>query len=93
MIEENKIDEVKKILNQRSVIERDGKYLKAIDYIDKFSDEFKKATELLLKASCLSTNIDFNEYLRLQSQAFLKADPMLDAYADKKWASLQDTPL
>ena len=93
MIEENKIDEVKKILNQRSVIERDGKYLKAIDYIDKFSDEFKKAAELLLKASCLSTNIDFNEYLRLQSQAFLKADPMLDAYADKKWASLQDTPL
>ena len=93
MIEENKIDEVKKILNQRSVIERDGKYLKAIDYIDKFSDEFKKAAELLLKASCLSTNIDFNEYLRLQSQAFLKADPMLDAYADKKWATLQDTPL
>ena len=72
-----------------------GEFLTAegtIDYIDKFSDEFKNAAELLLKASCLSTNIDFNEYLRLQSQAFLKADPMLDAYADKKWATLQDTP-
>lgn len=93
MIEAGKIDEVKKILNQRSVVERNRQYLKAIDYVDKFKDEFKQAAQLLLKASCLSTNIDFNEYLRLQADAFLKADAMLDAYADKKWASLQDTPL
>ena len=46
-----------------------------------------------MRASCLSTNTDFNEYLRLQAQALLVADPMLDAYADKKWALLQDTPL
>jgi len=93
MIKSNKIDEVRKILNQRSVVERKDKELVAIDYIDKFKDDFKKIAELLLKASCVSTNIDFNEYLRLQSEAFLKADSMLDAYADKKWASLQDTPL
>ena len=93
MIKENKIDAVKKILNQRSVVERKGDELIAIDYIDKFKDDFKEIAELLLKASCLSTNIDFNEYLRLQADAFLEANPMKDAYADKKWATLQDTPL
>ena len=93
MLEENKIDEVRKILNQRSVVERQGKELKAIDYVDKFQDDFKKVAELLLRASCVSTCIEFNEFLRLQSQALLVADPMLDAYADRKWASLQDTPL
>ena len=96
MIKAGKIPVVKKILNQRSVVER-NKYKKdeliAIDYVDKFAADFKKIAELLLRASCVSTNVEFNEYLRLQSQAFLVADPMLDAYADKKWASLQDTPL
>ena len=93
MIKNNEIDEVRTILNQRSVVERDGAKLKAVDYVEKFSEDFKKAAELLLRASCVSTSIPFNEYLRLQSQAFLVADPMLDAYADRKWASLQDTPL
>ncbi len=92
-IKEGKIELVKKILDQRSVIERNKDELVAIDYVDKFSDDFKKAAEYLLRASCLSTNTDFNEYLRLQAQALLVADPMLDAYADKKWALLQDTPL
>ncbi len=93
MIKENKIEEVKKILNQRSVVERKDDELIAIDYVDKFSKDFEEVAKYLLKASCISTNKDFNEYLRLQAQAFTKADSMLDAYADKKWATLQDTPL
>ncbi|MBR3605717.1 MAG: hypothetical protein IKL52_06790, partial [Candidatus Gastranaerophilales bacterium] len=94
MLQTGKIDEVRKILNQRSVVERiSTKELKAIDYIDKFKQDFSEVAKYLLKASCVSTNADFNEYLRLQADAFLKADPMLDAYADKKWATLQDTPL
>lgn len=93
MIKENKIDEVKKILNQRSVVERKNKELIAIDYVDKFKKDFNSVAQLLLKASCISTNADFNEYLRLQAQAFQDADPMKDAYADKQWANLQDTPL
>lgn len=36
---------------------------------------------------------NFSEYLNLQAAAFRKADPLLDAYADIKWAELQDTPL
>jgi hypothetical protein len=47
----------------------------------------------LEKAAKYSTNEDFNEYLKLQAEALRTPDPMLDAYADKKWATLQDTPL
>ena len=93
MINEKKIDEVKKILNQRSVVVRDGEYLKSIDYIDYFKEDFAKMADEFEKASKVSTNKDFNEYLELQAKALRTADPMLDAYADKKWAELQDTPL
>ena len=93
MINEKKIEEVKKILNQRSMVIRDGEYLKSIDYVDYFKEDFSKIADLLEKASKVSTNKDFNEYLELQAKALRTADPMLDAYADKKWAELQDTPL
>lgn len=93
MLNEGKTEEVKKILTQRSVVERDCEYLKGTDYIDKFKEDFAKMAEKLEKASEVSTNADFNEYLKLQAEALRKADPMLDAYADKKWATLQDTPL
>ena len=93
MIKEGKIEEVKKILNQRSIVERDGENLKATDYIDYFKDDFNKIADKLEEASKVSTNKDFNEYLLLQVKALRTADPMLDAYADKKWAELQDTPL
>jgi len=93
MLNEGMEDEVKKILTQRSVVERNGEYLKGTDYIDKFKEDFSKMADELELASKVSTNADFNEYLQLQAEALRKADPMLDAYADKKWATLQDTPL
>lgn len=93
MIKEGKLDQVKKIFNQRSVIERIGDELVAVDYIDYFKDDFAQMADELEKAALTSTNNDFNEYLHLQATALRKADPMLDAYADKKWAQLQDTPL
>jgi hypothetical protein len=93
MINEKKIEEVKKILNQRSIVVRDGEYLKAIDYVDYFKEDFGKMADEFEKAAKVSTNKDFNEYLELQAKALRTADPMLDAYADKKWAELQDTPL
>ncbi len=93
MLENGKDEEVKKILTQRTVVERDGEYLKGIDYVDKFKKEFSLAADELEKAAATSTNEDFNEYLRLQAKALRTADPMLDAAADIKWASLQDTPL
>lgn len=93
MLNENKIDEVKKILNQRSVVERKDDELIAIDYIDYFKDDFSLMADELILASNVSTNKDFNEYLKLQAEALKKADPMLDAKADIKWATLQNTPL
>ena len=93
MLKEGKVEEVKAILNQRSVVERNGNELKATDYIDKFKSDFEAMALELEKAAETSTNTDFNEYLHLQAKALKTADPMLDAYADKKWAELQDTPL
>ena len=93
MLKNGNIKEVEKILNQRSVVERDGEFLKAIDYIDKFSADFAIMADEIEKAAKVSTNKDFNEFLELQAKALRTADPMLDAYADKKWATLQDTPL
>ena len=93
MVNNGKIDEVKKILTQRSVVERNGDELVGTDYIDKFKDDFSKMADEIEKASQTSTNADFNEYLKLQAKALREANPMLDAYADKKWATLQDTPL
>lgn len=93
MLKAGKVDEVAKILNQRSVVERNGDELIAIDYIDKFKEDFAYMADEIEKASLVSTNEDFNEFLKLQAKALRKADPMLDAYADKKWATLQDTPL
>lgn len=93
MLDNGEAEKVKKILTQRSVVERDGVNLIGIDYIDKWAEDFSKMADELDKAAETSTNADFNEYLKLQAAALRKADPMLDAYADKKWATLQDTPL
>lgn len=93
MLNEGKIQDVKNILTQRSVVERCGDELVGIDYIDKFKSDFEKMADEIDKASETSTNPDFAEYLKLQAKALRTADPMLDAYADKKWATLQDTPL
>ncbi len=93
MLKNGNTKEVEKILNQRSVVERDGEFLKAIDYIDKFSADFAIMADEIEKAAKVSTNKDFNEFLELQAKALRTADPMLDAYADKKWATLQNTPL
>lgn len=93
MLKDGKAEKVKNMLNQRSVVERDGDDLVGISYIDKYKADFAKMADELERAADISTNEDFNEYLRLQAKALRTNDPMLDAYADKKWATLQDTPL
>lgn len=93
MLKDGKTDEVKKILTQRSIVVRAAEDLAGIDYVDYFHQDFSKMADELELAAKTSTNADFNEYLLLQAKALRTADPMLDAYADKKWAELQDTPL
>ncbi len=93
MLLDGKSDDVRKILSQRTFVERKGEELCGIDYVDKFKADFSRMADELDKAAGVSTNSDFNEYLILQAKALRTADPMLDAYADRKWAELQDTPL
>lgn len=87
MIDDGKIQEVKDILNQRSIVVRDGKQLKAIDFVDAFP-EFQECAKELREAIKFSTDKKFNEFLELQAKALETADPMLDAKADKAWAKL-----
>lgn len=93
MLENGESNEVRKILNQRSIVERDGEKLKATDYTEYFQEEFLIAAEELKKAAAHSTNEEFAKYLELQAQALSMNNPQLDAYADIAWAKLQDTPL
>lgn len=93
MLKEGKVEEIKTILNQRSIVKRSGKELVGVDYTQEFSKEFKQAADLLDEAALVSTNEEFNKYLKLQALALSENNPMADAYADKKWAQLQDTPL
>lgn len=93
MLENKEIEEVKNILNQRSMVVRDGEKLKAIDYTEYFAQEFSGIADELEAAAEVSTNEDFNKFLRLQAIAICENNPKNDAYADKKWAELQDTPL
>ena len=93
MLKDNKDDMVRNITNQRSVVVRDGDYLKAIDYVEYFKEDFTKIADELDIAANYSTDENFTEYLKLQSKALRIADPMLDAVADVKWAELQYTPL
>lgn len=87
MIDDGKFQEVKDILNQRSIVVRDGKQLKAIDFVDAFP-EFQECVKELREAIKYSNDKKFNEFLELQAKALEKADPMLDAKADKAWAKL-----
>ncbi|MGM9993563.1 MAG: hypothetical protein ACI37R_02395 [Candidatus Avigastranaerophilus sp.] len=93
MLKNGEREEVQKILNQRSIVKRIDNKLKGIDYTEEFKEEFNKIADELEEAAKTSTNKDFNEYLLLQAKALRGNNPMLDAQADKKWASLQNTPL
>ncbi len=90
MLDNKKFKEIQEILNQRSVVLRDGENLKAVDVVDYFP-EFQEMADELKKALAYSTDKKFNKYLELQIKALEKADPMLDAKADKVWASLENT--
>lgn len=85
--------EVNKILSARTMVIRDGDALKAVDYTDAFSKEFKAAATELNEASKHTTHKDLSAYLKAQAEALSKNDEELDCKADTIWASLQDSPL
>ena len=87
MLDVGKRQEVQNILSQRTIVVRDGKWLKAIDFVDAF-EEFEQMADELEKAKEFSVDKKFNKFLELQIKALRVADPMLDAEADKAWAKL-----
>ena len=89
MLDDGKIEQLRQILNQRSIVVRNGAELKAIDFVDAFP-EFKEVANELREAKKHSKNKEFNNYLELQIKALETADPMLDAEADKAWAELDE---
>lgn len=93
MLNNNEVDAVRTILNQRSMVVRENGKLKGIDYTEFFAKHFSYIADELEAAAEVSTNEDFNKYLKLQAIALCENNPKNDAYADKKWAELQDTPL
>lgn len=93
MLKDGRVEDVKNILNQRTLVFRDGEDLRAVDFTEYFKKEFSRAADELELAAKTSTDRDFNEYLLLQARALRENDPNLDCLADKKWATLQNTPL
>ena len=87
MLDAGEVKQVEEILNQRSIVVRDGDKLKAIDFVNAFG-EFQEMADELEKAIEFSDDKKFNKYLELQIKALRTADPMLDAKADKEWAKL-----
>lgn len=89
MIDNSEIQEVQEILNQRSVVKWNGEKLKSVDFVEEFA-EFKMVAKELREAKKHCQDEKFNEFLELQAKALETADPMLDAYADKAWAELDE---
>jgi len=93
MLENGEKEEVKNILSARTIVGRDGNKLKAVDFTVKYKEECHAAAAEMEKAAEVSTNEEYNKYLRLQAEAFRTTDIMADARADVQLATLQDTPL
>lgn len=85
--------QVRKILNQRSIVKRNGNQLAAQDYTQAFQNEFREVAFLLNCAAHITQNPEFKEYLRLQASALSDYKPYKDCVADKKWSTLQSGPL
>ena len=93
MLTAGKINEVKNILNARTIVRRDGKELKAIDYTEYFAKDFSAIANELEVAAHYTDDDALEDYLGWQAQALLQNNPEMDSLADKHWAVLQDCPI
>ena len=93
MLDDGKVEEVKKILSARTMVRRDDEYLKAIDYTEYFEPEFSEIANELECAAHYTTDHLLKDYLGWQAQALIQNNVEMDILADKHWAQMQDTPL
>ena len=89
MFERGKIEEIKKILSNRTMVRRRADELYAIDYTAYFKNEFSLIANELEVAAHYTTEHEFEDYLGWQAQAFLQNNEDMDMLADKHWAVLQ----
>ena len=89
MLDKGLTEEVNSIVNQRTMVVRDKELLRAIDYVDYFS-EFKKIAECLKNARIYCENEKFCNFLDAQIKAISFANPYFDAEADMIWATLEE---
>lgn len=93
MLDAGHTDEVKKILSARTMVRRNGDFLKAIDYTEYFAEEFSETANELECAAHFATDDLFKDFLGWQAQALLQNNEEMDILADKHWARMQDSPL
>lgn len=93
MLDAGHKDEVKKILSARTMVRRNGDFLKAIDYTEYFAEEFSEIANELECAAHFATDDLFKDFLGWQAQALLQNNEEMDILADKHWARMQDSPL
>lgn len=90
MFERGQIDEIKKILSQRTMVRRDKDVLKAIDYTVYFEREFSLIANELEVAAHYTSEHEFEDFLSWQAQALLQTSEDMDMLADKHWALLEN---
>lgn len=93
MLDAGQENEVRKILSARTMVRRNGNFLKAIDYTEYFASEFSEIANEIECAAHFATDELFKDYLGWQAQAFLQNNEEMDILADKHWAKMQETPL
>lgn len=93
MLRAGKVDEVRRILSVRTMVRRDGKNLKAIDYTEYFEKAFSDAANEIELAAHYTDDAPLKDYLGWQAQALLQNNEDMDMLADKHWAILQKTPI
>ena len=93
MLEKGKVNEVRKILSNRTMVRLRGGYLQAVDYTQYFAYEFSKIANELELAAYYTTDHLFKDYLSWQAQAFLQNSEDIDMLADKHWALMQDNAI
>lgn len=93
MFENNKIEEIKRVLSGRTMVRRKGGELEGIDYTVSFAKEFSEIANELEVAAHYATEHEFKDYLGWQAQALLQNNEDMDMLADKHWAVLQHNRL
>ncbi|NVJ61219.1 MAG: Zn-dependent hydrolase [Gammaproteobacteria bacterium] len=74
-----------------TMVERDSSgNLELVAYSEKFSEELKQASDLLLKASELADNEEFKNYLKLRAKALTSNDYQASDFA---WMDMKTNPI